>query len=784
MSPVRVNEPEPFRPDLPQGLDEGFEVRVARRSLRDGEALVDPVRSRAELDRSGGGPPVAAIGEGLGAFDLDPNGKIPHRVDGLGGPQRKIPPADAVSGLDENRIQFELEARPEAGIAEVEEGFDPPEKAFSPHERERTSAALLPHAADEKRNPEEMVRMEVADPQAVELFPSRKLLPDPPRDKGSAIEQKRGLPGPHEEARVMGLPIEGLSRPEDAHGNGRSLARHADPSSFEPPILQHTRKPGRSFLRSQLSLTPPGGFLYLLGVYASESKPSPEKSHRTSLRLAPRAVSAGLLAAVLGAGPQASESVPWVSRIEVDLDVDPGKGTIRSKSSLRIEDVATGRLALRIAEPLAVEEVRSNGAEVEYRKAGGTLIVHGEPSKDGAMDLSVFMTGRPLHGKQLAVKPALAVLAPEDGWYPTAPHMWARATVRIRVPAGWTAIAPGRREAAEPGGSIVWRPLAPVRSLAVVAAPDLFLSEAPAAGTPVRLASPKGGPRAGVLAERLRDGLSWLSAALAPYPFDGFNLVLAPGFRGRARASGMIVVGTEQPIESKSDAVDLLSGQWFGERVAGDGAWIEAFAAWQAVIVCRDRGWPLPSETARLREAYFELRGPMDVPLRRAGWDTPPEILRGKGSAAPDMIRLVAGDRAFFDAVRELFARPIGPPLSLDAVRATFEKAAGRSLGRAFSDWFDQTGAPDFEATIRTLPSSTGGYRVDLSLVQLRGTYALPVEVVFEAPGQTHREVVEVESEKTTPFYVLPFEPRRVEVDPGGRIYRHGAPLANPGRQG
>lgn len=525
-------------------------------------------------------------------------------------------------------------------------------------------------------------------------------------------------------------------------------------------------------------------------MYGSEAEPPIAVPPPVSLPRAQRVAPAVVLLALLGSHLEASgnpaevpDGLPWVSRIEVDLDLDPATGMIHSRSALRVEGGEIRTLVFRVNETLAVEEVRSDGAPADYRKAGGKLIVEVDPPAQRAA-LTVRMTGRPRHGKDLAVGPALAVLAPRDGWYPLAPHMWAEATVRVKAPPGWTAIAPGHRAAVEPAGVAVWRTSGPVRTLAVAAAPGLVLTEALAIRTPVRVAAPEGRPEASAVAERLAEALSWLSAALAPYPFDGFNLVFAPGWSGRARASGLMIVPASAEVGSKPEAADLLAGQWFGERVAGDGAWIEAFAAWQAVVVCRDRGWPLPQETARLREAYFEVRGPRDVPLARAGWDAPAEILRGKGSAAPDMIRLVTGNRPFFDAVRALFARPVGPPLSLAQLRGFFERTAGRSLERAFADWFERTGAPDLEATMQTLPASTGGYRVDLTLVQRSGAYALPVEVVFEGPGEEHREVVEVEAEKTTPFYVLPFEPRRVRVDPGGKIYRYGAPLADPGRTG
>ena len=164
------------------------------------------------------------------------------------------------------------------------------------------------------------------------------------------------------------------------------------------------------------------------------------------------------------------------------------------------------------------------------------------------------------------------------------------------------------------------------------------------------------------------------------------------------------------------------------------------------------------------------------MPLSRADSKTPDEVVRGKGSAAPDAVRIFAGNREFFKALGDLFGGPAGPPMSLDGVRAVFEQRGGRSLERPFSDWFDRIGVPDLEAKLRSHPSATGGWRADISITQKGDPYALPVEVVLYGPGQSHRETVEVSDGTTTVYYILPFEPTRIELDPLDRIYGRKTP--------
>ncbi len=392
---------------------------------------------------------------------------------------------------------------------------------------------------------------------------------------------------------------------------------------------------------------------------------------------------------------------------------------------------------------------------------------------EGRRAVAFRMSGQPRRGAELLVQPGRLLLGPADGWYPSLPNVWAELRVRVEGPAGWTAVAPGSRRT--PAGSAVqeWRTDRPVRSLAVVAAPGLVLSEGLAQRVAVRLAAADPAREAATLAALLADPIVWFTSTLDRYRFDGFNVVLLPGLEYRVRASGLLVAPAATPLAEAADAADLIAGQWFGERVAGDGAWIEAFAAWYATRYAREREQTVPGEIARLRDEYFRLPRSRDVPLSRADELTPEAVVRGKGSAAPEMVRLIVGARRADQAVRELFAQPPGPPLSLADVRTVYEKYAGATLLRSFADWFDRTGAPELEIELRSMPAATEGWRADLTVFQRRGSFALPLEVLFIGRGgETRRQVIHIDEETTSVFYDLPFEPVRVELDPLGKLFR------------
>lgn len=463
---------------------------------------------------------------------------------------------------------------------------------------------------------------------------------------------------------------------------------------------------------------------------------------------------------------------PRVIQTSIDLRLDPVSGNIEENVRLTVEGRQTSTLRFRLSEQLVVERTSVDAGVVEHRRSGLDIAVTLDPPLDGTRTLSFVVSGRPMLGPDPRVRPDRVMLGPWDAWYPALPNAWGPASVTVRAPKGWAVLAPGAPVGKPADGVWSWKTAKPIRTVAIAGGPGLELRTTIVAGTPIRmLATPGSTVRTNEIADRLRDGLAWLSGALAPYPFDGFNLALIPGAEVRVRAGGFLAVPAGVPVENASDGADLLSGQWFGERLAGDGPWIEAWASWQSVVFARDRALPLPGDLLRLRRAYFELRSG-DVPLARATVDTPEEVLRGKGSAAPDMIRLSVDDRSFFAGLRRLFQRPVGAPIRLADVREAIEQESRTDLARPFDDWFQGRGAPEIDAAIRTFPAAGGGWRVDLTLVQKSATYALPVEVVFHGPGEQHRERISVDAAQFQAVYDLPFEPLRVELDPNRRIFR------------
>lgn len=477
-----------------------------------------------------------------------------------------------------------------------------------------------------------------------------------------------------------------------------------------------------------------------------------------------------LLAAAAPPCAASAATTATITDLAIDLTLDVEHGILEQDTTVTVSGAGSGPLEFGLGPNLLVERMHARGSVVEFDQVGSRVRVTFDPPLRGERRFRFRITGRPRRGAIDLVTPAGVALGAQDRWYPTIPGSAATVTLRVRAPDGWTVLGPG--QAAESAdGPVEYRSEVPLRGVAVAAAPGLRITEAAVVRNTLRLAAPVDAPAADAMATVLADPFAWMSGALAPYPYDGFNLARVPGLPARAQGSGFLATPLDTPIDGRSDGAALLAGQWWGEILGGDGPWIDAFAAWQAVTYARDRTEPMPREIEALRDEYLLSGQTGDVALARVIADSPPRVVRGKGSAAPDMIRLGIGDRPFFRAIQAIFERAGPEPVSLASIEAAFRETGGDTVPERFRQWFGRTGVPALSANFRSMPAAGGGWRVDLRIEQAGEPYMLPVEVVFRSAGSEHRERIDIREPTESVYYLLPIEAVRAEIDPLGRIF-------------
>ena len=457
-------------------------------------------------------------------------------------------------------------------------------------------------------------------------------------------------------------------------------------------------------------------------------------------------------------------------RMDVELEINAERGSLVMNVLLEVEAPGETSLLFQLHPDLVVEQARATEGLVFLRRRARGFILETDAPIQGTRSFRLRITGRPRRGGDLAITPAGFHAAPGDAWLPVFQDAWAQFAIRAELPEGWSLVAPGLPLDAK---GLRWRRKKPGRTISLAAGPNLAPHTLADKPVPLILCGPE--PDAALKktwADNLIPPLRWLSGALGAYTADSVVLARIPDLDRRLTEGGVILLPEDFEVSGAPDGAALLTGQWFGERLAGDGPWMRGFAAWQAVAYAKDRRLPQPPMVVADREAYRELAATRDKPLAALKNNDPPEIAFGKGSMVPEMLRLEIGPRRFQDALQELIRGPVLPKMTLAEFRTRLERTTRRNLERLFQDWFEQRGLPSITAELRVTPTTDDQWRADLTFRQLSGVYSLPVEWVLHGAESSRRETVRIEKEQTSLYYVLPFEPRRLELDPLGKLFR------------
>ena len=464
--------------------------------------------------------------------------------------------------------------------------------------------------------------------------------------------------------------------------------------------------------------------------------------------------------------------------VEIDVRLRPELRTLEQDVRLELEGRGAAWVDLRLHPGLVVERCDSESGTVDHRQAGEQVRVVFDRPLDGARTIRLRITGHPRDGADDRITPDWVGLDPDLDWYPRVGDALHTGVVRVRVDEGWTVGGPGEGRR-EPDGRWVFRPGRPVRELAVVAAPGMGVATGEVVKTPLRVVAPGAPDRVAELEAVFSDPIAWFSGALAPYPFDGMTVALVPGLPERIEGSGFVAVPDVDRPRTRPDAASMLAGQWHGQWIGADGAWIRALAAWHADAYARDRNLEPPTDIARARERYFRLDAARDVALEDATRSTSDAVVRGKGASATEMIRSSIGPRRFLRVLDGLVALAPGR-VTFSDLRALVRSESGPGGVRALEDWFGKAGVPRLRVTLRVMDAAGGGYRADVRIEQLSGDYAIPVDVVLLGPGVERRETISIAETTTDLVYLVDFEPRRIEIDPLGRLFARPAEIVVP----
>jgi aminopeptidase N len=500
---------------------------------------------------------------------------------------------------------------------------------------------------------------------------------------------------------------------------------------------------------------------------------------------------------------------PAIDSERILVALDPARHLLAGESTVTFAPRSGGEISFDLHPGATVLKVVVDGAAVLPDVAGGRLTVR-YPAVTKEQPRRITITYRalfddPLPGRTVGTEdPSYGVngvigaegvfLGGGVAWFPRPPAPPVTRTIEITTPAEMEAITAGERlERRTTGGKTVsvWREAHPSGNPALSAGRYL-VSERKLGALPLYtyfLADDA--PLAAAYLDASARYLKFYQELFGPYPFEKFAVVenfipTGYGFPSYTLLGGSVIrlpfiIGTSLPHE--------ISHNWWGNGVLVDyreGNWSEGLATYVADYLLEERKSPAAGRDYRFKilTDYASLVPPSaEFPLDRFMARSDPAsraIGYGKSAMVFHMVRTMIGERAFFDALRQVCREKLYREASWsDFVRA-FSRTSGKDLAPFMEQWLTRAGGPRLSLSGVTKTYEGGKWRVRGTVVQVLPYWQFPVTMDIATAAGEVRQTLSVVGERTPFAVTLAAQPRRLALDSDSNLFRILAPAEIP----
>jgi len=523
----------------------------------------------------------------------------------------------------------------------------------------------------------------------------------------------------------------------------------------------------------------------------------------------------------------AQEPCPWWQTESIDLvvELDPGRGMLKGDAGLQLRNLGAGNedILLSLNHQLQVESVKDeSGRSLAFERSEDSLSIHPQELLSGPATGSIHVRYAGSFHERVPeldlhnawIGPQVSYAFYSSRWYPqtSGPFRRCRGRITYLVPENWTVASSGRLTATDtvPGVKQYTFAITVPVEFSFAAAAFVYHREN-IDGLDVGIFLLSGGrEKIDFYLEHCVKLVRFFREFYGFFPYDGYSLIeLSPDLLGKAGAGsyegltfypsailpdhflytpvfaheishcwwGNCVRGAEGPVINEGLAqismgiyLEHAYGDKFFWNMLKNGAPEYLFLHSARLFFC---ALQLPKIKGRSLLSLL-MRGE-DLELGISAKDKFPTLhmlANSKGFFIYAMLRELIGPEAFRQGLRGALERFAWKTMTLEDLRAQFERTSGRDLKWFFEQWFSRQGAPEFTINCMFVASGSKNWLARGMITQLRDVYRVKAEIVFFKGTFRETREIEINARETTFTFILPYKPQAVRFDPDYKILR------------
>ncbi|MBI5098076.1 MAG: ChaN family lipoprotein [Nitrospirae bacterium] len=268
--------------------------------------------------------------------------------------------------------------------------------------------------------------------------------------------------------------------------------------------------------------------------------------------------------------------------------------------------------------------------------------------------------------------------------------------------------------------------------------------------------------------------LKLYESLLGKYPYKRFSIVenfLPTGYSFPTfTLLGNTIV--QLPFIVETSLGHEILHQWFGNYVYVDyqrGNWAEGLTTYLADHLYeeqKNKGWEYRKQILTDYKSYVtsqnefplkDFKGRVDLSTRVIGY--------GKTAMVFHMLKMMAGEQAFFDALKDIVKENPFRMVSWDNLKESFEKSYGQDLSWFFEQWVDGTGLPDISIDGLKVEQNGIDYKLNFTVSQKGKVYRLTLPMTIYIRNDAVTKSLAVDKGKNSFEFSFPERPDRIVFD-------------------